>query len=113
MEGALGPASGLALGSALTRGGNLSLLTLKLDYNPTFGSEGTYLIAIYTLKRTLNYCYSMNQLAISVVSILILGCINLCHGLRTNTTLKQLHLMYCGIDEQAAMDLANVLSNIR
>ena len=44
-----------ALGTSLSYGHNLSLLTLKLDYNPTIGDEGV---------------------------------INLCKGLRTNSTLK-------------------------
>lgn len=46
----------LALGNSLGRHNNLSLLTLKLDYNTTLGDE---------------------------------GCANLCRGLRTNGTLKQ------------------------
>lgn len=32
--------SGLSLGIALTRGNNVSLLTLKLDYNNEFGALG-------------------------------------------------------------------------
>ena len=33
--------------------------------------------------------------------------------MRTNSTLKQLHLNYCGIDETAGSELANLLSNVR
>ena len=46
----------LALGNSLGRHNNLSLLTLKLDYNTTLGDEGVA---------------------------------NLCRGLRTNASLKQ------------------------
>lgn len=73
----IGPRGASALGRALSRGQNLSLLTLKLDYNPTLGTE---------------------------------GCIALCQGLRTNTSLKQLHLCYCGIDAGAGEALGEVLS---
>jgi hypothetical protein len=34
------PGSAAALGAALSLGNNLSLLTLKLDYNATLGAEG-------------------------------------------------------------------------
>ena len=37
----IGPMGGLALGHALSFGHNLSLLTLKLDYNSSFGSQGS------------------------------------------------------------------------
>ena len=36
----VGPRGANALGYSLSRGNNLSLLTLKLDYNKTFGDEG-------------------------------------------------------------------------
>ena len=66
-----------ALGQSLMCGQNRSLLTLKLDYNSSLGSD---------------------------------GCRALCQGLRTNATLKQLHLCYCGLDEDAGQPLGEVLS---
>lgn len=74
------PLGALALGQSLSRGNNLSLLTLKIEFSPNFGSE---------------------------------GCRNLCQGLRTNSTLKQLYMNYCNIDETAGVDLADLLSNAR
>jgi hypothetical protein len=53
----------LALGNSLGRHNNLSLLTLKLDYNTTLGDEGVA---------------------------------NLCRGLRTNSTLKQVSYLVSG-----------------
>jgi hypothetical protein len=38
----IGPRGALALGTALSQGNNLSLLTLKLDYNSTLGSQGSH-----------------------------------------------------------------------
>eukprot|EP00607_Mallomonas_marina_P008643 CAMPEP_0182423638 /NCGR_PEP_ID=MMETSP1167-20130531/9711_1 /TAXON_ID=2988 /ORGANISM="Mallomonas Sp, Strain CCMP3275" /LENGTH=330 /DNA_ID=CAMNT_0024602809 /DNA_START=71 /DNA_END=1063 /DNA_ORIENTATION=- len=70
----------LALGTSLSKGHNLSLLTLKLDYNITLGTDGV---------------------------------INLCRGLRTNGTLKQLHLCYCDINHEAGSALSDVLENTR
>jgi len=66
-----------SLGQALTYGQNRSLLTLKLDYNASLGSEGVFA---------------------------------LCQGLRTNSTLKQLHLPYCNIDEKGGPPLGEMLS---
>ena len=40
LETGVGPEGATALGLSLSRGNNLSLLTLKLDYNTTLGSEG-------------------------------------------------------------------------
>jgi hypothetical protein len=54
----------LALGNSLGRHNNLSLLTLKLDYNTTLGDEGI---------------------------------VNLCRGLRTNATLKQVFTCKCTV----------------
>lgn len=34
------PLGGLALGRALSRGNNLSLLTLKIEFSPEFGATG-------------------------------------------------------------------------
>lgn len=76
----IGPKGTNAIGSALSFGNNLSLLTLKLDYNPTLGDEGV---------------------------------INLCKGLRTNATLKQLHLQFCNLTSAAGPYLAEVLANSR
>lgn len=56
LDNNIGPRGGLALGTSLSRRHNLSLLTLKLDYNTTLGTEGI---------------------------------VELCKGLRTNCTLKQ------------------------
>lgn len=61
LDNNIGPRGGLALGTALSHRHNLSLLTLKLDYNSTLGTEGI---------------------------------IELCKGLRTNSTLKQVIFIY-------------------
>lgn len=61
LDNNIGPRGGLALGTALSHRHNLSLLTLKLDYNSTLGTEGV---------------------------------IELCKGLRTNATLKQVVTIY-------------------
>lgn len=74
----IGPRGANALGISLSFGHNLSLLTLKLDYNPTLGDEGV---------------------------------INLCRGLRTNSTLKQLHLQFCNITSKSGPALADFLAN--
>lgn len=66
-----------ALGQSLSIGCNKSLLSLKLDYNPSLGSEGTAA---------------------------------LCRGLRTNSTLKQLHLPYCDLGPEAGAPLGEMLS---
>eukprot|EP01035_Chromulina_nebulosa_P024512 gene24512-31919_t len=66
-----------ALGSSLSHGHNLSLLTLKLDYNATLGDEGV---------------------------------VNLCKGLRTNMTLKQLHLQFCGLTSASGVPLSDLLA---
>lgn len=68
----------LAIGSSLSKGKNLSLLTLKLDYNCNIGTAGV---------------------------------INLCNGIRTNMTLKQLHLSYCKITSEAGVAIADMLKN--
>ena len=80
LDNNIGPRGALALGTSLSKGNNLSLLTLKLDYNGTLGSEG------------LN---------------------NLCRGLRTNISMKQLHLQYCKIDEEGGRHLGEVLSSTK
>jgi hypothetical protein len=74
----IGPRGANALGMALSFGHNLSLLTLKLDYNPTLGDEGV---------------------------------INLCKGLRTNSTLKQLHIQFCNVSSKSGPALAEFLAN--
>ena len=75
----IGPVGGMALGQSLAHGGNLSLLTLKLDYNSTFGTKGV---------------------------------VNLCKGLRSNSTLKQLHLQFCQISgEESGLALGDVVSS--
>lgn len=78
LDNNIGPRGALALGTSLSKGNNLSLLTLKLDYNGTLGSEGLS---------------------------------NLCRGLRTNISMKQLHLQYCKIDEEGGRYLGEVLSS--
>jgi len=70
----------MALGAALGQGGNVSLLTLKLDYNTELGTAGV------------EY---------------------LCRGLRTNISLRQLHLAYCNVQADAGKYLGGVLSNQR
>jgi Ran GTPase-activating protein (RanGAP) involved in mRNA processing and transport len=76
----IGPRGALALGIALSKGHNLSLLTLKLDFNTQLGNQG---IA------------------------------NLCRGLRTNSTLYQLHVKFCGITAEGGQYIAEILSNAR
>ncbi|KAG5182219.1 leucine rich repeat protein [Tribonema minus] len=73
----VGGTGALALGQALAAGCNRSLLSLKLDYNQTLGSEGARA---------------------------------LCRGLRTNATLRQLHLPYCGVGGDAGAALGEMLS---
>jgi len=41
------------------------------------------------------------------------GIINLCRGLRTNSTLKQLHACYCQITHEAGAALSELLENSR
>lgn len=76
----VGPRGANALGYSLSRGNNLSLLTLKLDYNKTFGDEGLEM---------------------------------LCKGLRTNITLKQLHLQFCCLTQEAGPHLSELLANAK
>ena len=80
LDNNIGPRGAIALGEALTKNNNLSLLTLKLDFNLTLGAEGIS---------------------------------NLCRGLRTNGTLKQLHLAYCQLPAEAGAPLADLLANAR
>lgn len=48
------PLGGLALGRSLSRGNNLSLLTLKIEFSPEFGAAGTFLIfSEYVVYRIL------------------------------------------------------------
>ncbi len=37
----------------------------------------------------------------------------LCRGLRTNATLKQVHISYCGVESDGGTALADLLSNAR
>lgn len=74
----VGPRGANALGYSLSRGHNLSLLTLKLDYNNTIGDEGLEM---------------------------------LCRGLRTNITLKQLHLQFCCLTTASGAHLSELLAN--
>lgn len=76
----IGPTGANALGISLSRGNNLSLLTLKLDYNSTIGDEGLEM---------------------------------LCKGLRTNITLKQLHLQFCRLTYLSGEPLADLLANAK
>mmetsp|Transcript_11018 Transcript_11018/g.18485 ORF Transcript_11018/g.18485 Transcript_11018/m.18485 type:complete len:341 (+) Transcript_11018:53-1075(+) len=76
----IGPKGATSLGMSLSYGNNLSLLTLKLDYNGSLGDEGI---------------------------------VNLCRGLRTNQSLKQLHLQFCNITSAAGPHLAEVLANAK
>jgi Ran GTPase-activating protein (RanGAP) involved in mRNA processing and transport len=41
------------------------------------------------------------------------GAVNLCRGLRTNGTLKQLHMSFCNIEQDAGNALAELLANYR
>ena len=63
LDNNIGPRGCLALGTALSKGNNLSLLTLSLDYNMTVGSQGCInlcrgLRTNKTLRRlSLQYCF--------------------------------------------------------
>ena len=70
----------LALGYALAKGNNVSLLTLNLDYNRDIGS---------------------------------LGVANLTRGMRTNISLRNLSMQYCGISTEAGAHFAEILSNTK
>lgn len=80
MDCNVGPKGANALGNSLSYGHNVSLLTLKLDYNHTLGSEGI---------------------------------MYLCRGLRTNISLKQLHLQFCNLTAEAGPHLSDLLANSR
>ena len=69
---------GFALGKALGKGFNVSLLTLNLNFNASFSNEGV---------------------------------INLCRGLCTNSSLRQLHLEFCNISSYGAAALGSLLSS--
>jgi len=73
----IGFMGGLALGRALSMGGNLSLHTLQMDYNSTLGT---------------------------------VGAINLCTGIRTNSTLKHVCLKACRIGKDAGVYIGDVLA---
>ncbi len=38
---------------------------------------------------------------------------NLCRGLRTNITLRQLHMSFCNITGEAGVDISDLVSNAR
>eukprot|EP00605_Chrysophyceae_sp_TOSAG23-4_P001700 GSChrysophyteH1.ASY1.ANO1.1869.1 assembled CDS len=80
LDNNIGPRGCLALGHSLAKGGNVSLLTLNLDYNGQIGS---------------------------------LGVQNLCRGMRTNYSLRNLSMQYCQIDAEAGPALAEMLSNAK
>lgn len=80
LDNHIGPKGALGLGQALAQGRNLSLLTLRMDYNPSLGYEG---IA------------------------------NLSRGLRTNKTLKQLHLSFCQLSPECGEPLGEILANAK
>ncbi|KAJ8606000.1 hypothetical protein CTAYLR_010125 [Chrysophaeum taylorii] len=77
LDNNVGAAGARCLGQALMYGQNRSLVTLKLDYNYTLGSEGVAA---------------------------------LCQGLRTNSSLRQLHLPYCNIGPEGGAPLGEMLS---
>jgi hypothetical protein len=78
LDDSIGPRGCNSLGISLSMGKNLSLLTLKLDYNRGIGTQGA---------------------------------VNLLRGLRTNVTLKQLHLCYCNIEKEAGEAFGDLLLN--
>jgi hypothetical protein len=80
LDNNIGSRGANALGQALSYGNNISLLTLKLDFNQTLGSVGLE---------------------------------TLCRGLRTNISLKQLHLQFCNLQSDAGQYLADLLANSR
>ena len=45
----VGPKGALALGQSLSKGKNLSLCTLKLDYNVSLGAEGNFCQLLFSL----------------------------------------------------------------
>lgn len=80
LDNNIGPKGCMGLGQSLSQGRNLSLLTLRLDYNHSLGYEGVA---------------------------------NLSHGLRTNKTLKQLHLSFCQLTPDCGEPLGEILSNVK
>lgn len=78
LDNNIGAKGAMGLGQSLSQGRNLSLLTLRLDYNATLGCDGVS---------------------------------NLCRGLRTNMTLKQLHLTFCALQPEAGEPLSDLLAN--
>lgn len=99
LDNNIGPRGGLALGNALTQMNNLSLLTLKLDYNTTFGSQGKPFLLLCVEPYFVSHLF------------FVLGVSNLCRGLRTNLTLKQLHLQFCNITSDGGSSLSDLLAN--
>jgi Ran GTPase-activating protein (RanGAP) involved in mRNA processing and transport len=47
------------------------------------------------------------------IPLFFAGVANLCRGLRTNATLKQLHLSFCQLTPEAGEPLAELLANYR
>ena len=78
LDDGIGARGCLALGAACSQGHNLSLLTLKLDFNSQIGAQGAQ---------------------------------NLCRGLRSNMTLRQLHMQFCQITHEAGPALGELVSN--
>ena len=80
LDNNIGPRGCMALGHSLSKGSNVSLLTLNLDYNGLIGT---------------------------------LGVQNLCRGLRSNVSLRNLSMQYCRIETDAGPALSDVLSNAK
>lgn len=64
LDNNIGPRGANALGQSLSYGHNISLLTLKLDYNPTLGTEG-----VGTLCRGLRTNNALKQLHLQFCNI--------------------------------------------
>ena len=80
LDNNIGARGCLALGYALAKGNNVSLLTLNLDYNKEIGA---------------------------------LGVANLTRGMRTNVSLRNLSMQYCGITAEAGASFSEIVSNTK
>lgn len=63
MDDDVGPRGAMALGMSMSKGHNLSLLTLKLDFNTLLGSQGLYikLSLINFLKLTRTFFFLIHR----------------------------------------------------
>ena len=72
----IGPRGALALGSSLSAGKNLSLCTLKLDYNVSIGAEGVVNLCkglrtnISLMELHLSYCQVTHEAGPALAEVL-------------------------------------------